>query len=89
MGEIVYWNDRRAPSLIRRLPGRRFVPRRLVRLVTRPARNFGDLLGPQIVSRLLERNGIAAGTPPARRLLTVGSVLHLAHAGDVVWGSGR
>lgn len=51
--------------------------------------NFGDLLGPLIARRLIE----ARGTPPARReerrrLLAVGSILHLARPGDVVWGAG-
>ncbi|MCW4384768.1 polysaccharide pyruvyl transferase family protein [Salinibacterium sp. SYSU T00001] len=53
---------------------------------SRPVRNFGDLLGPMIVARL------AAGLPrppePDRRLVAVGSILHFAAPGDVVWGTG-
>jgi pyruvyltransferase len=51
------------------------------------ADNFGDLLGPLIVERLstaLDR----PATPQSRRLLTAGSIVHFAHSGDVVWGSG-
>lgn len=52
-----------------------------------PVSNFGDLLGPLIVRRLLEST-----TDPelqgSGRLLSVGSVLHFARPGDTVWGSG-
>lgn len=52
--------------------------------------NAGDLLGPLVVELLLERLGPVATAPPApgRRVLSVGSVLHFARPGDVVWGSG-
>jgi pyruvyltransferase len=46
--------------------------------------NFGDVLGPVVVKSL-------AGARPSatpRRLLAVGSILHFASDGDVVWGSG-
>lgn len=51
--------------------------------------NFGDLLGPLIARRLVEARGLLP--PPQehrRRLLAVGSILHLARPGDVVWGAG-
>lgn len=67
----------------------RRAPRRVSRVFARPVHNFGDLLGPLIVPLLLQRSGLPAATTPNRRLLTIGSILHLAHAGDVVWGSGR
>ncbi|GAB3773397.1 pyruvyl transferase [Nocardioides ginsengisegetis] len=75
--EVVYWNPKRpvAPGLIGRV-----LP------VRKPVNNFGDLLGPAIVKRILETRGIAR--PGTGRLLTVGSVVHLSRAGDVVWGSG-
>jgi pyruvyltransferase len=55
--------------------------------VVAPVDNFGDLLGPEIVSAL------SAGLPapsarPETRLLAVGSIMHYARDGDVVWGSG-
>lgn len=74
--EVVHWNPRR--SLYR---GHfRFGPRK---------NNFGDLLGPIIVKRLLEQRGIdpRAGKD-SRRLLAVGSIMHFARDGDVIWGTG-
>ena len=75
--EVVHWNPR-APiidaPILRRL-----------RIGSR-VNNFGDLLGPMIVQSLVEN------LPPARksagRLLSVGSIVHFASDGDVVWGSG-
>ncbi|GCL63484.1 polysaccharide pyruvyl transferase family protein [Pseudaquabacterium pictum] len=64
----------------------------------RPLSNFGDLLGPVVVRGLLARHGVhlpaqappaRADGPPRQRLLSIGSVLHYARDGDVVWGSGR
>ena len=45
-------------------------------------RNFGDEIGPQLVRAL------AGDRPGTARLLSVGSVLHFAAPGDVVWGAG-
>jgi pyruvyltransferase len=51
--------------------------------------NFGDLLGPLIVGALLREHQLRPGRPSRRhRLLSVGSVIHLARPGDTVWGSG-
>lgn len=74
--EIVHWNPRR--SLYR---GHfRFGPRK---------NNFGDLLGPVIVNRLLKQAGIDPRSGrDSRRLLAVGSIMHFAREGDVVWGTG-
>lgn len=47
--------------------------------------NFGDLLGPRIVERLVPS---AADHVESRSLLSVGSVMQFAEPGDVVWGSG-
>jgi pyruvyltransferase len=73
---VVHWNPRERPGRGRRVSWSRLGRRR---------NNFGDLLGPVVVSAL-------AGSLPAqrraRRLLTVGSILHFARDGDVVWGSG-
>ncbi|WP_221585424.1 polysaccharide pyruvyl transferase family protein [Microbacterium sp. G2-8] len=46
--------------------------------------NFGDEIGPMLV-RALRGESVARG---AGRLLSVGSILHFARAGDVVWGAG-
>jgi hypothetical protein len=54
--------------------------------------NFGDLLGPLIVERMLWRRlPIPREQPPqphGSRLFSIGSVMHVAQAGDVVWGAG-
>ncbi|MFF2390809.1 glycosyltransferase [Agromyces sp. NPDC058104] len=50
--------------------------------------NFGDLLGPLIARRIIETSRLVLDTARARRVLTVGSVLHFAQPGDVVWGTG-
>lgn len=51
--------------------------------------NFGDLLGPLIVQAVCDREGLGPSLPTRPgRLLTVGSVLHVASDGDVVWGTG-
>lgn len=57
-------------------------------LLRRHVRNFGDLLGPIIVDRILRSRSLT-NPRTEQRLLTVGSILHLARTGDVVWGSGR
>lgn len=80
---VVSWNA------LRPHPWLRFAPRRISRRLERPVLNFGDQLGPLIVSLMLERDGLPSETSPRRRLLTVGSIMHLAQSGDVVWGSGR
>lgn len=78
--EVVVWNPRR-PVRSGRI-GRAIPLRRRVN-------NFGDLLGPLIAEAVLERAGL--DSRPARRdarLLTAGSIMHLAREGDVVWGTG-
>ena len=54
----------------------------------RPVNNFGDLLGPLIVRALLKQRGLGPEAVRPARLLSVGSILHFAQDGDVVWGSG-
>ncbi len=52
--------------------------------------NFGDLLGPVVVTEILDRLGYIDFTAAAgpSRLLSVGSLLHAARDGDCIWGSG-
>ncbi|QKJ20358.1 polysaccharide pyruvyl transferase family protein [Microbacterium hominis] len=50
--------------------------------------NFGDLIGPLVVAGMLDRLAVTTSAAVRRRLLSVGSVLHFAREGDVVWGSG-
>lgn len=73
--EVVHWNPRKY-TLLRRFA---FGPRK---------NNFGDLLGPEIVANLADRRVDELGPGSERRLLSVGSILHFAKDGDVVWGSG-
>lgn len=78
--EVVNWNPRR-----RRMKG--ILGHLLPKLP--PVNNFGDLLGPRIVDEILaERTVDPLGDVVDRRLLAVGSILHFARPGDVVWGSG-
>jgi pyruvyltransferase len=80
--EVFSWNPRRSwlpDGLTERLPVE----------VGRRVNNFGDLLGPFIVGRILSMNQIDPHSAIRdRRLLSVGSVLHFAHDQDVVWGTG-
>lgn len=48
--------------------------------------NFGDSLGPLVVGRMVEN--LPPGANGSGRLFTVGSVMHLASRGSVVWGTG-
>jgi len=57
-------------------------------LLSRPLGNFGDLIGPLIVRELVAQLGLGYARD-RRRLLSVGSILHFARPGDVVWGAGR
>ena len=51
--------------------------------------NFGDLLGPLLIERILAKHQVdPRGAPRDRRLLSVGSVLHFARDHDVIWGTG-
>lgn len=52
--------------------------------------NFGDHLSRVVVSRVLAARGLTLDDEVARpsRLLAIGSILHFAQDGDVVWGSG-
>lgn len=52
--------------------------------------NFGDCLANIVVDRVLMAGGRTRHdeTVVAKRLLAIGSVLHFAESGDVIWGSG-
>lgn len=49
--------------------------------------NFGDEVGPLIVNALADHEALKIGAR-FKRLLSVGSIVHFACAGDLVWGSG-
>lgn len=80
--DLVHWN-----------PRRRHLPRPLGRVrFGRRTDNFGDLLGPLVVQAVLRSRGqsytFTDGQDRHGRLLSVGSILHAARPGDVVWGTG-
>lgn len=78
--DVVHWNPAKPifPGVIGRL-----IPLR------KRVNNFGDLLGPEIVRRVLfqktngDYNDLGKG-----RLVAVGSILAMARHGDDVWGAG-
>lgn len=75
--EVVHWNPPRVSGRF----GRLMVP------IFGRVDNFGDLLGPAIVSKILADRGLVE-REGRRRLLSVGSIMKLAKPGDVVWGTG-
>lgn len=85
---VVHWNPKAA-----------HFPGELGQFISRAPRknNFGDMLGPEVVDRFrAQRAPSGAGATPrltrqdgrTPRLLCIGSILHLAREGDVVWGTG-
>lgn len=78
--KVVHWNPR--TPLGKGAIGRR------VRIGPR-VKNFGDLLGPIIVEGMRRALGVADRKPrSSARVLCVGSIVHLARTGDIVWGAG-
>jgi pyruvyltransferase len=57
----------------------------------RGLQNFGDHLSTVIVTKLLADRSLflSQATGNSARLLALGSILHKARDGDVIWGSGR
>ncbi len=53
-------------------------------------RNFGDHLSQVIVAAVARTRGFTLDdeVPVHRRMIAIGSSLHLAHDGDTIWGSG-
>lgn len=83
--EVVHWNPRKLR-----------IPKTQLKIGPKK-NNFGDLLGPIIVQRVVENRGLAQTASERRRdgshkrqrrLLAVGSIMHMAREGDVVWGTG-
>jgi pyruvyltransferase len=79
MPRVVHWNPRAALGTGRILTRIKVGPR---------VDNFGDMLGPHIVARLRTSLGLGPARSRSQRLLAVGSIMHLARDGDVVWGTG-
>lgn len=86
-GVRVYaWNPRQGLSSSRVL--------RRVKIGARK-NNFGDLIGPVLIDQILrsreglkKANGSLAGICASPKLISVGSVMHFARPGDVIWGTG-
>lgn len=72
----VFWYDAKSRLFDTFLGGRRFV-----------TGNFGDIASRQ-VAEMLSGSSVRNPIPGEPRLLAIGSVLHRAQDGDVVWGSG-
>lgn len=81
MVEVINWN-----------PYRRVFSKGLLRFLPyyRKVNNFGDLIGPLLVEELKQELQLQDKREKgsAKRLLTVGSILHFAQQGDVIWGTG-
>ena len=51
--------------------------------------NAGDVLGPNLINKILKSAGLnIRDIREKSRLLSIGSVLHFAHNGDTIWGTG-
>lgn len=77
--EVLYWDPRadvtRGVGPVRLRLGKR-------------RQNFGDLLGPAVVSALTPVGFELGALSASRRLVTVGSIMHFVREGDLVWGTG-
>ncbi len=76
---VVHWNPRR--PVLRGRWGTAIPVRRRVR-------NFGDLLGPAVVRAQVRSRGLAGPVSVGGSVVAVGSILHFAEDGDVIWGAG-
>ncbi|GAB3753254.1 polysaccharide pyruvyl transferase family protein [Zhihengliuella somnathii] len=79
--DLYSWNPRRP---LFRGPVGRLVP------LHRRVDNFGDVLGPALVSRMLRAEGLRqdSSDEPVTTLYSIGSVMHMVKSGDHVWGTG-
>ena len=51
-------------------------------------KNFGDELSRVLIKRMCPNAELIPPTPNQKKFLAIGSVLHFAEDGDIVWGSG-
>ena len=73
----LYWWDSRGKSFDHPLGTRKF-----------RVGNFGDIASRDIVEGIIAQPTRSAGALQSPKLLAVGSILHNANDGDVIWGSG-
>lgn len=77
---VVHWNPRR-PIVKGRIGNRLKKPGR--------TNNFGDMITPMLVEEIVGSSRSLRPAPPqGRRLVGIGSIMHFARQGDVVWGTG-
>ena len=50
--------------------------------------NFGDVLSHALVQKMLPGYDVQQPSPSQKKLLAIGSIIHLAQEGDIIWGSG-
>lgn len=72
--DVTFWNPR-----VRNLGGLPLGPR---------MRNFGDLLGPWVVRRMLQARGVHVSPSKRRDLVTAGTIMYLAPQDATIWGTG-
>ena len=70
------------------VPVFRWMPRRFASLPEYQPENFGDSLAAALVHRIVSQQPPQHRPNRPARLLSIGSVLHFANSGDVVWGTG-
>ncbi|GGC06874.1 GumL protein [Marinobacterium zhoushanense] len=81
MPNIIYWNPRK--KYFKNKPFS-YLP------IYKRVNNFGDLIGPMLVDKILSESKKKVNCAKSDvNLLTVGSILHFASDGDVLWGTGR
>ena len=81
MVDIVHWNPKR--SIFKKKPFS-YIP------IKSHVNNFGDLLGPLIIEKILHEKAIINDSKTNnKRLLGIGSIMHFAKDFDTIWGSGR
>ena len=82
---VYYWNPKRLVIKKKILVSNPF----LIKFFGKRVNNFGDLIGPIIVKKILsEKNKKAKFIHKTNKLLTVGSIMHFAKENDHIWGTG-
>jgi pyruvyltransferase len=76
--KVVHWNPRQRLKV---LPIGRGLP------VLGRVNNFGDLLGPLLVQKIVSDRHLEEKSS-SQRLVSIGSIIQMTRPGDVVWGSG-
>ncbi|MDT9593464.1 polysaccharide pyruvyl transferase family protein [Nocardioides zeae] len=86
--EVDYLPSRDKTVDVLGVPVFRWLPQRHAEAPDEQPENFGDSLALVVVEAALRHLGVERPVDRSRRLLSIGSVLQYARAGDVVWGTG-